>query len=274
METILTTVSSNSRCVKSPQRVCCEQRRRRVDQRKSASVEAAAGQPLLLLKLVKPRTVDVILLPHLRSSMAKNDDDNELSSIPTTRFARTKKLTGLTAKVGLSTLAGKMSRAFMSDENAITSRLASQLKNTQQIVQTLSEMKGAAMKLGQMLSLHGDHLFPKEVTQILSTLQSESKFISFQEIHKILEKELGADYATRLLDLSQSPIAAASIGQVHKACTTDGTWVAVKVQYPGVEQSIDSDVDTLSSLLKLVSQIPNAEDFSPVVEEIKNVLKA
>lgn len=208
-----------------------------------------------------------------------NDEKNKkqsaapLKSIPQSKLARAAKLTGLSASVGLSSLGSRISRSFQSKEEATRSLAITRIKQAQQIVKTLSEMKGAAMKLGQVLSLHGEHLFPKEVTDILATLQADSKYMAFSEIEKIIIEELGRDYRQRLLDFSEEPIAAASIGQVHKACLEDGTWVAVKVQYPGVATSIDSDVEALASLIRVAAQLPTGENFTPVIEEIKQVLK-
>lgn len=209
--------------------------------------------------------------------MAWDPDDDEapegLKKIPTTPFARTSRITGLTAAVGLSRMGSRMAQAFVSEGKARVQEQANQIQNAQRIVQTLSQMKGAAMKLGQMLSVFGDHLFPPEVTKVLASLQAQSHFMAFPEIEKVLISELGEDYKKTLLDFTKQPIASASIGQVHRACLEDGTQVAVKVQYPGVDRSIDSDVDALASLFRVVAKVPGGEDFSGMIDEIKDLLR-
>lgn len=207
-----------------------------------------------------------------KDSKKKDSQDEGVSSLPSSGWGRTSRLVKLTASIGASTISQKVSQAFSDDSTKRIQKTIHLAKQAQKIVETLGEMKGAAMKLGQILSLHGDSLFPKEVTQILSQLQSQAPFMAFSEIEKILIGELGQSYSERLLDFSKKPIAAASIGQVHKASLEDGTWVAVKVQYPGVKDSIDSDIQSLATLLKLVSLVPSSESFDAIIEEIRELL--
>lgn len=195
-----------------------------------------------------------------------------IKNIPTSRFSRGLKLAKLTASVGAQALGDKMSQVFADAESKTAGKLASQIKQAQKIAAALSEMKGAAMKLGQILSLHGEHLFPKEVTEILSRLQQSSDEMDFSQIEKVLISELGPAYAEKLKELSPTPMASASIGQVHRALYS-GTPVAVKVQYPGVDKSIDSDVDSLASLFSVLTRIPSTQGFNAVTDEIKTILR-
>lgn len=197
-----------------------------------------------------------------------------LKNIPTGRFARGFKLAKLTASVGAGALGEKLSSIFADSEAKDSNRLASQVKQAQKITQALSQMKGAAMKLGQILSMHGEHLFPKEVTEVLALLQQSSDEMEFEQIEKVLINELGDSYALKLKELSKKPIASASIGQVHRAVhASSGKPVAVKVQYPGVDTSIDSDVDSLVSVFSVLAKIPNAQGFNAVTDEIKTILR-
>ena len=195
-----------------------------------------------------------------------------LKKLPTSRFARGMKLARLTASVGASALTDKVASMFSAEAEKQALKLLSQVKQAQKIAQSLSEMKGAAMKLGQILSLHGEHLFPKEVTDVLARLQQSSDEMDFSVIEKVLITELGENYARQLNDISQAPMASASIGQVHQA-THEGEAVAVKVQYPGVDRSIDSDVDSLASLFSVLTRIPNTSGFNGVTDEIKTILR-
>lgn len=196
--------------------------------------------------------------------MASSQDDSEshgdLKKIPTSAFARATKLTKLAASMGVS--AGLASLGKKPDLILQAKKLA----------KTLGEMKGGAMKVGQLLSMHADTLLPKEVTEILIPLQGHSQPLDWKILEPVIKRELGDDFAKRLLDFSKRPIAAASIGQVHKACLPNGTWVAVKIQYPGIAESIDSDVSSLSAVLKVFLSWMRGESFDSIISEIRDVL--
>ncbi|MBI3543394.1 MAG: AarF/ABC1/UbiB kinase family protein, partial [Deltaproteobacteria bacterium] len=156
----------------------------------------------------------------------KSDTRRRLRSIPTSRFARGLKVAKLTASVGASALGGKVATLFANAAEKEIKTLMGQVRQAQKIADTLSQMKGAAMKLGQILSLHGEHLFPKEVVEVLARLQSQSDEMDFGEIRKVLTRELGprldVAHDPRLEAISERPIASASIGQVHKATAVVG----------------------------------------------------
>ncbi len=150
-------------------------------------------------------------------------------------------------------------------------KLALRIDQTRELVATLSQMKGAAMKAGQLLGLEAGELLPPEVVEVLSKLQSEGQALGFDKIEAILKQELKEKYS-QLTNLSQKPIASASIGQVHKA-TYQGREIVLKVQFPGISDTIDSDVDMLSSLIDKFKFITNKKvDLNPLFEEIRNTL--
>ena len=208
----------------------------------------------------------------------KNDDDQSekagLKKIPTSKFSRGTKLGMLGVGLGAQALGGKISEWLATEDDKKNVKIMSQIKQAQKLVETLSQIKGAAMKLGQILSLYGDDLLPKEVVTVLSALQNQSQALEWDEMEKVLIKDLGQDYSKKLINISKKPIASASIGQVHQAevlVQGESVPVAVKIQYPGVEDSIDSDVDTLASLVSFALKF--GENFEPIIEEIKSVLK-
>ena len=127
--------------------------------------------------------------------------------------------------------------------------LKTKIRQAQIITENLSQLKGAFMKAGQLLSLDASDYLPPEAIDVLSKLQSDAEPVDVEVIKGVLEAELGADWPDRLTDFSEAPVASASIGQVHRA-RFQGAEVAVKVQYPGIDQSIESDV----SMLHRVSQ--------------------
>ncbi|MCK6544666.1 AarF/ABC1/UbiB kinase family protein [Myxococcota bacterium] len=132
-------------------------------------------------------------------------------------------------------------------EDAASSELKTRIAQAKVLAEGLSQLKGAAMKAGQLLSIDASDLLPPEALEILGKLQGKAEPIDFEVIRSILEAELGAERLARLERLDPIAAAAASIGQVHTA-HVDGTRVAVKVQYPGIAESIDSDIALLEKL--------------------------
>ena len=128
------------------------------------------------------------------------------------------------------------------------------------------------MKAGQMLSVYGEHFLPEEVNTILKKLQTDSTPIAWEQMHKVLVQQLGEEKLS-LLEIKEEPIAAASMGQVYLATIkkTKQT-LALKVQYPGVDKAIDSDLNALRKIL-LVSQIlPSHSNFEDIFKEIRMML--
>ncbi len=121
--------------------------------------------------------------------------------------------------------------------------LQSRIQQAQALTKTLSELKGAAMKAGQLLSLEAGEFIPPEVAEILSKLQAQAQPLPFEQIQDVLRQELPESWQD-LQNFSHLPLGAASIGQVHKA-VLHGRDVAVKVQYPGVDQAVTSDLKIL-----------------------------
>jgi predicted unusual protein kinase regulating ubiquinone biosynthesis (AarF/ABC1/UbiB family) len=120
----------------------------------------------------------------------------------------------------------------------------------ERIAETLGELKGAAMKIGQMASI-GSDILPKELSDALTKLQKEAPPMPYEVIAEQIERELGSPPELLFNAFDETPFASASIGQVHRATTDDGRDVVVKVQYPGVRSSIDSDIANVAALLRL-----------------------
>ncbi len=145
--------------------------------------------------------------------------------------------------------------------------------NAIRVTDQLSRLRGAAMKLGQMISLDAGDVLPPELTAILSRLRDDAHYMPPRQLNQVLTAEWGADWRRRFARFDPTPIAAASIGQVHKAVMPDGRVLAIKVQYPGVAASIDADVDNVASLLRLSSLLPASLDIAPLLAEAKRQLK-
>jgi predicted unusual protein kinase regulating ubiquinone biosynthesis (AarF/ABC1/UbiB family) len=128
------------------------------------------------------------------------------------------------------------------------------------------------MKLGQMISMDAGDFLPAELAAIMAQLREQAYRMPPKQLGDVLAREWGADWKSRLSAFDANPIAAASIGQVHRARLPDGTELAIKVQYPGVAQSIDADVDNVATLLRVSGLLPRELDLGPLLNEAKRQL--
>jgi predicted unusual protein kinase regulating ubiquinone biosynthesis (AarF/ABC1/UbiB family) len=142
------------------------------------------------------------------------------------------------------------------------------------ITRDLGRMRGAAMKLGQMLSMDEGLLLPPEMTAVMAALRADAPHMPPKQLQQALNAEWGEGWYGRFARFDVRPFAAASIGQVHRAVTRDGRDLAIKVQYPGVRASIDSDIDNLGALLRLPGLLPRGIDLAPMLAEAKRQLHA
>lgn len=167
---------------------------------------------------------------------------------PPSRGKRFFKLAGMTASVAGNMAKTKIKALFQNEEDAAAAREEAHRESGNRIAKTLGELKGAVMKVGQMASIAQDVL-PKELSDALGKLQREAPPMEFELIAEQIERELGAAPDLLFKRFDKQPFAAASIGQVHRATTDDGREVVVKVQYPGVEDAVDSDLGQLKLAL-------------------------
>ena len=144
--------------------------------------------------------------------------------------------------------------------------------NAKRVADRLSHLRGAAMKLGQMISMDAGDVLPPELSSILSTLRNQAYRMPPAQLNTVLKAAWGGDWRRRFRHFDASPIAAASIGQVHRATLPDGRVLAIKVQYPGIRASIGSDVDNVATLLRLSNVLPSSLDLVPLLAEAKRQL--
>ncbi|HEU4974481.1 MAG TPA: AarF/ABC1/UbiB kinase family protein [Baekduia sp.] len=192
--------------------------------------------------------------------------------IPTSRWARAAKVGRLAATQGAKQAATRAVNVARSEEAADRALARRQVETAEQIVAALGTMKGAAMKLGQVMSFLDVGLVPEEYREEfqakLATLRDMAPKVSFKDMKKVLEQE----YGERLEDVFESfdpvPIAAASIGQVYRA-RLDGRDVAVKVQYPGVASAVRADMQNLGMILRLMKSVAPGIDPQELGAEIR-----
>jgi predicted unusual protein kinase regulating ubiquinone biosynthesis (AarF/ABC1/UbiB family) len=144
--------------------------------------------------------------------------------------------------------------------------------NARRLADRLSEMRGAAMKVGQLLSMDSGSVLPAELSQVLDRLREDAHQMPLGQVAGALKASWGDGWESRFERFFFTPVAAASIGQVHEAHLKDGRRIAVKLQYPGIRRSIDSDVENVATLLRMFNLVPEGMDIRPFLDEAKQQL--
>lgn len=192
-------------------------------------------------------------------------------AIPKTRLSRFGRMARLAGGVTAGMLSEGVKQISRGNRPRM-SDLALTRANVQRLTEQLSAMRGAAMKMGQLLSMETSDFLPRELADILAQLRSQAYVMPADQLEQAMQQALGENWQQRFAQFDQRPMAAASIGQVHRATTHAGENVVVKVQYPGVAESIDSDVDNMATLLKLTMLLPSSVDISRLLSDAKKQL--
>ncbi|MDK9736863.1 AarF/ABC1/UbiB kinase family protein [Vibrio sp. D404a] len=192
-------------------------------------------------------------------------------NIPTHRISRFGKFASLATRVAGNVLTEGTKQIVQGNRPKARDLLLTP-QNIGRLTEQLAHLRGAAMKLGQMLSMDAGDVLEPELADILSRLRSDADPLPAKQLNQVLESSLGADWKSEYIAFNFKPIASASIGQVHQAYSDAGDKLAVKVQYPGIRKSIDSDVDNVGTLLKVVGLIPESVDYKGLLEEAKKQL--
>ena len=187
---------------------------------------------------------------------------------------RSLKLFSLAARVGTSEMAQSIKAKFSKASDELNAgKINARLEQAKWIAENLAQMKGAAMKVGQLLSIDAGDYFPPEAMAVLAKLQSSAEPMEFDVIREVLVEDIGEKKLGDFEDLSIVPDAAASIGQVHRAKLGDKK-VAIKVQYPGVADSIESDLKILKRVAKSFMGMSGREmDLTELFHEFRRVLE-
>lgn len=194
------------------------------------------------------------------------------NSPPTTAKGRFLKLAGMTASIAGKAAKTSLTTLTGSDEDKQKARAELMQTVGLQIADTLGEMKGAVMKVGQIASQYKD-VFPPEVAKALEKLQRDAPPMPFSLIKQQVEKELGEPISELFTSFDETPFAAASIGQVHKAVLPTGEPVVVKVQYPDVDKNCDSDLKQVRIALKVAGVLNMDKALQEqIFNEIRNSL--
>ena len=203
--------------------------------------------------------------------MTRKDNRDGAYRVPGGRLGRMLRLGGMTTGI----LGGMVASGVRQIAQGERPRLPDMLLTPQtasRLTRDLGRMRGAAMKLGQMLSMDTGLVLPPEMSAIMAALRAEAPHMPAGQLQRVLDAEWGKGWRSRFTRFDLRPFAAASIGQVHRAQTPDGRDLAIKVQYPGVRASIDSDIDNVAALLRLPGLVPPGMDLAPLLQEAKHQL--
>lgn len=191
------------------------------------------------------------------------------SKVPSNSFERMFHFADLGVRLGLNTFNQYTSQIIKGEKgNAMINE-----KNLDLLAEKLCKMRGAALKLGQMISIQDESMIPKEVSHILERVRREAYIMPQKQLEEQLKKELGNKLSEEFESFDMKPIASASIGQVHKGILKDGTQVAIKVQFPNVDQSIDSDIQNLRRLQSFTRLFPKGLFLDRLLEQASKELK-
>jgi predicted unusual protein kinase regulating ubiquinone biosynthesis (AarF/ABC1/UbiB family) len=194
--------------------------------------------------------------------------------IPTSRVRRTATVGRLAASEAVKQFGTRAANVTRSEQGAREASARRQLETAKQIVAALGTMKGAAMKLGQVMSFLDVGLVPEEhreeFQRELAKLRDAAPTVEFKQMKQVIEKDLEEKLSAVFAELDEEPIAAASIGQVYRATLKeDGREVAVKVQYPGVAAAVRADMQNLDMIMRLMKRMTPSLDVKAVTAEIR-----
>jgi predicted unusual protein kinase regulating ubiquinone biosynthesis (AarF/ABC1/UbiB family) len=197
----------------------------------------------------------------------------ESEKIPTSRVRRTATVASLAAGEAVKQFGTRAANVTRGEEAAEEAMAKRQLETAKQIVAALGTMKGAAMKLGQVMSFLDMGLVPEqhreEFQRELAKLRDAAPTVSFKQMRKVIEDDLEEPIKEVFASFDEEPIAAASIGQVYRATLHDGRDVAVKVQYPGVATAVRADMQNLDMIMRLLKRMTPGLDVKAITKEVR-----
>jgi predicted unusual protein kinase regulating ubiquinone biosynthesis (AarF/ABC1/UbiB family) len=193
------------------------------------------------------------------------------AAVPSGRWSRLAKMGQLATGIAGGMLA-EGARQLAQGKRPALGDLLMTPANAHRVANQLAHLRGAAMKVGQLLSMDAGDLLPPEIGAILARLRADATPMPMSQVVAVLEENWGKGWNKQFQQFSFTPTAAASIGQVHFAQTKDGRRVAIKIQYPGVRQSINSDVDNVATLLRMSGLLPASLNIAPLLHDAKRQL--
>jgi predicted unusual protein kinase regulating ubiquinone biosynthesis (AarF/ABC1/UbiB family) len=204
--------------------------------------------------------------------MASRPKSKSVARIKTGSFERRLTLTRAGLFAG-TRMASHMATNWFGSKDKRDARHRAMLSSQAEfLVEELGKLKGSVVKIGQVMALYGEHFLPEEVTEALHTLEDQTTWLEWPSIERVLKEELGAQRLAEL-EVDPDPIGAASLGQVHRARRrSDGLELVLKVQYPGVDEAVDSDLNSVAQLLKVARLVSFGPEFNDWLEEVRDMM--
>jgi predicted unusual protein kinase regulating ubiquinone biosynthesis (AarF/ABC1/UbiB family) len=200
------------------------------------------------------------------------DTKRKSGAVPTSRLGRALRFGMLTGELALSAAVGTARQLSSGKPVDLAASLLTP-GNAEMLARRLAVLRGPAMKLGQLISLSGEELVPEEFRRALDVLRSQGYSMPDSQLRRVLGREYGKGWQEKFAHFDFESVAAASIGQIHRARKLGGRELALKIQYPGVARSVDSDVDNLATLLRRLDFLPLQLDVPALANEAKRQLK-
>lgn len=200
-----------------------------------------------------------------------SDQNDKLKQLKTSSMDRRLSIAKASFLAGTRWAASNASSMFSSEEEKDKKRKKAMKEQADYLVAEIGKLKGSIVKIGQMMALYGEHFLPEEITQALNTLNNQTVALAWPAIEAQLKRQLGAKIDD--LTINPEPLGTASLAQVHRAVRkSDGLELVLKIQYPGVADAIDSDMNLFKNMLKLTRIVPQTREFDQWFDEVREMM--
>lgn len=200
-----------------------------------------------------------------------SDQNDKLKQLKTSSMDRRLSIAKASLLAGTRWAASNATSIFSSEADKEKKRKQAMKEQADYLVSEIGKLKGSIVKIGQMMALYGEHFLPEEITQALNTLNNQTVALAWPAIKEQLKDQLGHKLDDLIID--HEPIGTASLGQVHRATRkSDGLELVLKVQYPGVADAIDSDMNLFKNMLKLTRMVPQTREFDQWFDEVREMM--
>ncbi|MDF2445851.1 MAG: transporter [Moraxellaceae bacterium] len=201
-----------------------------------------------------------------------SDNPHQMKRLKTGAFERRLSLAKAGLVAGTRFAAGAAGSMFASPEDREERRRRNVAEQAQYLVRELGKLKGSVVKIGQMMALYGEHFLPEEITRALHQLNDDTTALTWSALEPTVRQQLG-DTRFAELAIDPEPLGAASLAQVHRARRrSDGTELVLKIQYPGVAEAIDSDLNLVTQMLRLTKAVPQTREFEEWLDEVRMMM--
>ncbi|ENW07711.1 ABC1 kinase family protein [Acinetobacter beijerinckii] len=200
-----------------------------------------------------------------------SDQNDKLKNLKTSSVDRRLSIAKASLLAGTRWATASATSIFSSEAEKEKKRKKVMAEQAHYLVSEIGKLKGSIVKIGQMMALYGEHFLPEEITQALNTLNNQTVALAWPGIKTHLQEQLGAKLDELTID--HEPIGTASLAQVHRATRkSDGLELVLKIQYPGVAEAIDSDMNLFKNMLKLTRMVPQTREFDQWFDEVREMM--